>query len=60
MNFYLAVLLVSVSAVSAELGSDLGTTLRIVTALCYFPGDHSDPIADDFFKCYDNVPVSSI
>lgn len=61
MKFFITIAFVAVLyTTSAEIGSDLGSTLKIVGRLCYLPGDHSDPIAKQFFDCYDNVtPVST-
>jgi nitrate reductase gamma subunit len=58
MKFCLILVLAAFCAVSAEVGSDLGSTLKIVFRLCYIPGDHSDPIAKEFFECYDTITVS--
>jgi len=50
-----AVFLAVLSVACGEIGSDLGSTLKIVGRLCYIPGDHSDPIATQFFACYDRI-----
>ncbi|XP_021942968.1 uncharacterized protein LOC110841589 [Folsomia candida] len=49
--------LVAMSSALGEIGSDLISTLRIVNKLCYFPGDHSDPIAKRFADCYNLIPA---
>lgn len=45
---------------SQNVVSNLISTIKIVTRLCYFPHVNSEKVAKGFIGCYDYAPVSSI